>query len=249
MLRMIFCSVVALTAVCAVAADSGQTEIQAAAKKLADAPNYSWSTTTHFGNNDRTTEGKTEKNGYTMLTLPGPNNSTREVVIFGNAFAINGDNGWQSEKDLTQDDGSGQPNRSRFLANMIKRLKNPAAQLTDLSGKVKELKKNGDTYEGELTEEAAKEALTFRGGRRGNANGNAAAQNNGPQVSNAKGDVKVMLKDGMISKFQLHVSGTVTGRNGNEREVDRTSETTISNVGTTKVDVPAEAKKKLPSPG
>ena len=42
----------------------------------------------------------------------------------------------------------------------------------------------------------------------------------------------------------LVVKGTVQGRNG-EQQVDRTTTTEIKNVGSTKVMVPAEAKKKL----
>src|SRR5665213_489034 len=244
MLRTIFCAALALTATCAVAADSGQTQVQAAAAKLADAPSYAWSTTSHFGNNDRTTEGKTQKDGYTLLTLPGPNNSTREVVMKGDKFVVNGDDGWQTSEELAKDDGSGQPNRARFMVNMIKRMKPPAAQVADLTGKVKELKKTGHSYEGELTEDAAKEMMTFGRGRR-RANADAAAPATGPKITNAKATVKILVKDGMLAKYELHVTGTVTGQDGNEREVDRATETTISDVGSAKVDAPAEAKKKL----
>jgi len=45
-------------------------------------------------------------------------------------------------------------------------------------------------------------------------------------------------------KYQYHVQGTVSF-NGNDRDVDRTTTIEITDVGTTKIDVPDEAKKKL----
>ena len=267
MFRTILCSTLALVATSAIAtsaraAENGQDDVKGAAAKLAAADNYSWKTTTQFGNNDRTTEGKTEKDGYTMLTVPGPNNSTREILIKGEKFAVKTDDGWKSEEELSQNDASGQPNRGRFMANMIKRMKAPGAEAEEIVTKVKELKQSGDAYEGQLSEEAAKELLSFgrRGGPRGGgangAGGNAGGNANGgqqgaggaggpPQISNAKGTVKFWTKDGMISKYEIHLTGTRTGRDGNEQEVDRTSTTEISDVGSTKLEVPDEAKKKL----
>jgi hypothetical protein len=91
---------------------------------------------------------------------------------------------------------------------------------------------DGDAYSGDLTEEGATSYVRFgRGG-------------DGSTVSNAKGSVKFWLKDGVISKYEYKVKGTVTS-NGNDREVDRATTVEIKDVGTTKVDVPAEAKKKL----
>jgi hypothetical protein len=63
-------------------------------------------------------------------------------------------------------------------------------------------------------------------------------------VSEAKGSVKFWLKDGTLSKYETKVSGKINF-NGNERDVDRTTTVEIKDVGTTKVEVPEEAKKKL----
>jgi hypothetical protein len=82
-----------------------------------------------------------------------------------------------------------------------------------------------------LTEEGAKTLLTFRRG------GNAS-------VSGAKGSVKYWIKDGVLARYEVKVSGKVTF-NDNERDVERTTTTEIKDVGTTKVTVPDEAKKKL----
>ena len=109
------------------------------------------------------------------------------------------------------------------------------AEAEDLAGKTKELKKTDDAFGGELTEEAVKGLLTFGPGRGG---GEA------PVVSNAKGSVKFWLKDGVLAKYEVKVQGTVS-RGGNDREVDRTTKVEIKDVGTAKVEVPEDAKKKL----
>ena len=45
-------------------------------------------------------------------------------------------------------------------------------------------------------------------------------------------------------QYQFHVSGTVSF-NGNDRDMDRTTTVEIKDVGTTKIEVPDDAKKKL----
>ncbi|MCI0535250.1 MAG: hypothetical protein L0Z50_08480, partial [Verrucomicrobiales bacterium] len=104
----------------------------------------------------------------------------------------------------------------------------------ELVGRVKELKKDGDAYSGDLTEEGAKALLSF-GGRGGGG---------GANVSNAKGSAKFWVKDGVLSKYQYNVKGSVSF-GGNDRDVDRTTTTEIKDVGSTKVEVPEDAKKKL----
>jgi hypothetical protein len=117
---------------------------------------------------------------------------------------------------------------------MLQSFKAPAAQAEDLAGKAKEIKKDGDAYAGDLTDEGAKALLTFGG--RGGANA--------PEVSGAKSSVKFWIKDGVLAKYELKVKGTVSF-NGNDREVDRTTTVEIKDIGTTKVAVPEDAKKKM----
>jgi len=56
--------------------------------------------------------------------------------------------------------------------------------------------------------------------------------------------VKFWLKDGELTKYEFNVKGTVSF-NGNDIDQDRTSTVVIKDVGSTKVTVPEEAKKKL----
>ena len=67
-----------------------------------------------------------------------------------------------------------------------------------------------------------------------------------PPPKNAKGSVKFWIKDGLLTKYETHLHGTMSfGDNDNEMDQTRTVE--IQDVGTTKMDIPAEAKTKLES--
>ena len=65
-----------------------------------------------------------------------------------------------------------------------------------------------------------------------------------PPVSNAKGSVKFWLKEGALQKYEFKVKGLINF-GGNEVDVDRATTVEIKEVGTTKVEVPEDAKKKL----
>ena len=98
------------------------------------------------------------------------------------------------------------------------------------------LSRNGQPVE--QGAQRAQDGQSSQGGQ-----GAQGGQGNGPEVSNAKGEVKLWVTDGVLSKYKVHVTGTVSF-NGNDREVDRTTTTEIKDVGSTKLDVPAEAKAK-----
>lgn len=231
-------SALTLLTVSALAAESGpKAAVLAAAKKLADQPNYSWRTTRESpdgGGRFRLgpTEGKAEKGGYICVAMTRGDN-TIEAVIKGEKAALKTDEGWQSLEELGG--GGGQPNPARFMARTLRNYRAPAAELEDLLGKVADLKLAEGAYTGDLTEEGVKSLMTF--GRR-------PGGGEGPAISNAKGSVKIWLQDGLPTKYQVHVQGTVSFNN-NEMNVDRTTTTEIKDVGKTQVEVPAEAKQKL----
>src|SRR5262245_56966016 len=214
----------ALAASRLLAADS-KDDILSAAKNLGEKPNYSWKATTTVPEGSQfrpgPTEGKTEKEGFTYVTMSFGDNRTEAVMKGGKAVVTNQDGDWETVSE--SDDGEG---AARFRSRMIRNFKAPAAQAADLAGAVKELKKDGDVLAGDLTDEGAKAQFRF---------GN---------VTGAKGSVKFWLKDGVLEKYSVSVKGKVEF-NGNERDVDRTTTTEIKDVGTTKVNVPEPAKKKL----
>jgi hypothetical protein len=226
MKRIILRSAIILVAFPLLAADSGpKGEVTAAAKKLAEKANYGWKTTVVVPESSQfkpgPTEGKTEKDGFTYLTMSFGDNLTEAVLKGDKAVITNQDGDWQSASELEGGEG-----RGRFLGRIVRNLKTPAAQAAELAGVTNDLKKEGDTYSGDLTEEGAKAQFRF---------GN---------VSNPKGSVKFWVKDGVLSKYEFKVKGKVDF-NGNEVDVDRATTTEIKDVGTTKVNVPEAAKKKL----
>lgn len=224
-------TVAVLTTTILVAADSNpKDEVTAAAKKLGDAANYSWRTTVAVPEDSPfkpgPTEGKTEKDGATLLSLSFGENETKAVLKGDKGAATNPEGEWSSLEELSKAEGPG-----RFMGMMLRNFRAPAAQAAELASFSKELKKDGDAYTSDLTEEGAKAFLTFRRG------GNAT-------VTNPKGSVKFWVKDGALSKFEFHVKGNVSF-NGNDFDQDRTTTVVIKDVGTSKVSVPEEAKKKL----
>jgi hypothetical protein len=67
---------------------------------------------------------------------------------------------------------------------------------------------------------------------------------NAPEIAGAKGSVKFWIKDGLISKYEFNVQGKVTFGD-QKREINRTTTVEIKDVGTTKVELPDEAKAIL----
>jgi hypothetical protein len=225
-------SAVALLAAPLLAADDAKSDMKAAAKKLSDKPNYSWTTTVKIEGGQAfrigPTEGKTEKNGWTH-TKSSFNDNPFETVSKGEKGALKRDDEWKTVEELEGDD------RGAWMARRIKTFKAPAAEAEDLADKVKELKKgDGGVWSGDLTEEGAK-ALFVLGRRAGTA---------GPPDS--KGSVKFWLRDGVLSKFEYTVQGTMKLPNSDEEsKISRTTTVEIKEIGTTKVTLPDEVKKKL----
>ncbi|HEU5396270.1 MAG TPA: hypothetical protein VFV81_03825 [Verrucomicrobiae bacterium] len=221
------------------AADAGLTDnVKKAAAALGN-ESYSWKTTVEVPANSRfrpgPTEGKTEKGGLTWISMSFGDNTTEAVLKGTNGAIKTEDNGWQSLAEAAKDNGDGGFNRTRFLALLLQNYPMPSGLAAELAGKTQGLTQGTNGISGTLTEAGAKDLLSFRP-RRGN--------NDGPEISNAKGSVTFWIADGKLTKLQTHVTGTVSF-NGNDRDVDRTTTTVISDVGSTKVSAPDEAKKKL----
>jgi hypothetical protein len=225
-MKYLFLSLTALTAIALSAADgSPKDELTAAAKKLADQPNYSWKATVAVPESARfkpgPTDGQTEKEGVIYVKVSFGDNTT-EAVKKGDKAAITDNEGnWKLASELENEEGFG-----RFLGAMAKNIKTPAEQLLEIVPLTKDLKKEGDIYSAELTAEGVKKQ--FRLG----------------EPKDSKGSVKVWVKEGLVSKMEVKVEAKMEF-NGNEFDASRTTTTEIKNVGSTKISVPAEAKKKL----
>src|SRR2546430_840084 len=168
MKRCIVCGAIASLLVAGVsAADSNaKEEISKAATKLADS-SYSWHTTVKVPEDSPfkpgPTEGKTEKDGFTVVKVTF-NENTSEIVLKGDKAAVKREGEWQSASDLENAQGPG-----RFMGAMIRNFKAPAEQVKDLLSSSKEIKKEGDAYSTDLTEDGAKKLLSLRRRQGGDA--------------------------------------------------------------------------------
>ena len=250
MVRRFALAALALFVACSLtprAAASPQDELKAAAKKVADSSGYAWKAEAENVGDAQgpagTTEGHTQKDGLTHLAIVrGDNTIEAYFNANGEKGALKMGDDWKSLAEASEDNG-GQPNWGRFITRMIRNFKAPATQAMNVAGDIKDLKESeGGALAGTLTEEGAKELLNF-GGRRGGA-ANAGGDNAGPQVANAKGTAKFWVKDGQLAKMEYTVQGTVSF-NGNDREINRKTTVEIKDVGSTKVEVPADVKKKM----
>lgn len=226
-------SVVAITIAACIrlsAADGeAKSEVLAAAKKLK--ANYSWTSTPKWegapGNfRPGPTEGQADAGMVYLKMSFGDRNP--EAVIKGEKVAVKGEDAWENGDEL-------EGNRA-FMARRLKTMKAPAEEAQDLAENAKSLKKDGDTVSGDLTEAKVAELITFR---------RPGGDNNRPAPKDAKGTVKFWIKDGALAKYEYHVEGKITGRDDQEFNVNRTTTVDIKSVGSTKLAVPEEAKKKL----
>lgn len=224
------------TALCAnlllAAEPTPQEALVTALKNLAEKPNYSWKLTVEEPDRPTgTIDGKTEKEGATLLALARGDQSF-EGVLKGSRGALKTDEGWKSLSELADD--ASQSGAIRFVARLLQNFKAPAAEVADLAPKIKDLKLVDGAYAGTLSKDTAKELFFFRTQRDGN----------GPELTDAKGSIKFWVKDGLVSRYEYSIDATFSA-DGNDRQIKRTHSLDIKDVGATKVAIPDEAAKKL----
>jgi hypothetical protein len=232
-------------------------DVAAAARKLADAPNYSWSTTTTIANSQfpaMPTEGMTEKGGYTITTVTFNDNKRQTVRQGEKAVMQNREGEWMTMEELRQQfakaggggggggaggaRGGGRGGFGMFGGGGVDHAKDLAA----LATRLKDVKVADGAIVGTLAAEDVATRLSFGRGGRGRSGGEATTP---PAPKNASGTAKIWLKNGAVARYEINVKGTIATPNGDDRDVDMTTTTEIKDVGATKVDVPEAAKKKL----
>jgi hypothetical protein len=235
MKQTLIIGLIATTASGLFAADpSSKDQLTKAAKQLAEKPNYSWTTVTKEadGSSGRLgdIEGKTEKGMVTYLTL-SPGGIPVEVYMKGTNGTAKALEGWQTLDEIAQTSGT-----AAAVVRYLRNYKIPAAQSLQLAGSVTDLKEADGALTGDLKEDAINEMLLVGARRR--------EGQDPPKTSDAKGTVKFWVKDGALTKYEVKVQGKVTA---GERsfDINRTMTTEIKEVGSTKLDVPEEAKKKM----
>jgi hypothetical protein len=214
------------------AASAGPTDdVTSAVQKLGNESSYSWSTTIVVPADSRykpgPSSGKTVKGDvtYAKMSMRG---RTMEVYLKGtNAVLTNPDGSWQTLADAESDDNG----PARFIGGLVRNFKTPVAQAAVVVADCPDLTQTNDAYAGTLTADGVKKLLSFR---RGNAD-----------VSNPSGTAMFWVKNGELTKFEVHLKGTVTF-NGNDMDMDRDTTVEISDIGTTTIALPDDVKKLMP---
>ncbi len=212
-------------------------DVKAASAKLADAACYTWTAKTEMANSQNppsTITGKADKGGFAVITSER-DGTTTTAVRKGEKGVVKADGEWKTAEDLRAAAGGG-GGGGGGRGGMLLRTPLPADDLAKMVERAKELKAMDGCICGDLTDAGAKELLSFRGRPGGNA----------PEPKNAKGSIKYWLKEGTIAKMEVKVSGTVTMQN-EDRDVSRTTTYEFKDIGSTKVEVPADAKAKIGS--
>lgn len=131
--------------------------------------------------------------------------------------------------------GGGEGGPETSYSNLQNTLSRPHEEIAIIVAGASDLKVSDDVVTGTLSETAAALLLVHAG-----------QKNITPR--RATGTVRLWVKNGALQKYETHLQGTlaVEGRDGRrEVTVNQTATTTLSEVGTTKLEVPEEAKKKL----
>jgi hypothetical protein len=220
-------------------------DVVAAAKKLGEAPNYTFTTAQTGGMGGRgpaaPVDTKVEKGGYTTFSVSAMGGDAFEVVMKGDkAVAKGADGAWKTTAELqkaAEDAGGFSP--EMIVVMRVNSFAAPAAQVQTLVEKATSVKKEADgAYSADLAEASAKDLLTFKMP--------AGAAGGMPEmtVKDPKGTLKVWVKDGMMSKMELKLTGSMSFGD-QDMPADRTTTNEIKDVGTTKVTPPEAAVKKL----
>lgn len=215
-------------------------DVQAAVARWAEAANYSWTARTETeGNNwgGGTTTGKAAKGGWAVLSQTREG-ATTLAVRKGEAGVVKTDAGWQTAEEIRSARQGGGGGGGGMRGTMLLWSRMPAEDAKTVVAHLGEWKESEGAMVGTLTEAGAKELLSLNRGRGG--------QGQRPEARDAKGAVRFWLKDGQVAKMELKLSGVFT-MNNQDRTVARTTTYEIKDIGTTMVDVPAEAKAKLGS--
>jgi hypothetical protein len=205
-----------------------------ATKQLGDKANYSWTTTTKEGDGSPgrvgPIEGKAAKGGLTYLSF-AIGGIPVEVYMNGQKGAAKALEGWQTFDEIAATSGT-----AAAVVRFLRIYKAPGAESAALSEKVKDIKEAEGVISGDLKEEAIKELLE-RGARRREGQ-------EPPKIASPKGSVKFWVQNGALTKYEVNIQGKVTAGD-RESDVNRTTTVEIKDAGSTKLEVPAEAKQKM----
>jgi putative heme-binding domain-containing protein len=230
------------------APDSGaKSGLLAAVRKLAEAPSYRWTTTVTAGDSGPlggggVTAGQTERGGFTRVAMPSDLGRLEFVTRAGQA-AVMLEGSWQTTKQAVARGGGPTPFGPPAALDpaLITEFRMPAARAEELIAKVSAFRRDGDAVMASLGPDVAGALLEAEGPavlRRRRRGGFPPAS----AIKDPRGSVTFRVRDGVLTEFALSLSGSRRIFN-TEFQLDRTATTTISGIGSAKVEVPADARE------
>lgn len=204
-----------------------KSDVKAAAGKLADATNYSWTTTASLEGVGPAYQpgplaGKAEKGGYTHYTAR-QGEVAYEVVSQGEKIVCLYQNRWFTPDQLAA-------SNMDWLVNLLRSFLPPAAEASELATLAQNHQPAADgIISAKLGEDAVKKFL-MRGRR--------ALR----EIKDIQGTVKFWVNSGRLTKYEYQLSGTIfIGEDRREQAIKSTTRVEIKDVSATKVVVPEAA--------
>lgn len=252
-------------------ADPVETAI-VAAMKLPAAPNYAWVTDIVDDARTYSIAGKTERAGdFSRVTMPmisvlrrraglGAGNSDNQVTaIFcgDQRLVVDVDGTWKTPAEMSASSrmagrragnasggtggariGGRNPNDKAALppySNLQLTLSRPHDEIAIIVANASEWRAEPDGVSGALADLGARLLLVHPG-------------QNELTPLRAGGTFRLWLKEGSLVRYQVRLTGTLAVKAGLDRreiDVNQDATTKLREMGTTRVDVPEEAKRKL----
>jgi len=219
---------------------AGGDDLRAAVRKLSESGSYAWSVTT--SNTGEAAErysvgpleGKTEKGGLTWIrTRETP---PAEIVQKGQKMAVRLDEGWALEQELASGPRL-RPHANLSILRSLKSHSRPAAQAGSLLKHARDLKEEQPGYFTSPIDEAGVKELLHQSLR----------TTHNPEIQAQEGTIAFWIQGGVLTRYEITLRGTVTypAPAASTWTADLRTTVEISGVGTTVIDVPDEARKKV----
>ena len=183
---------------------------------------------------------ETEKGWLTPDELPPPEDAEGDLLLIpatGHAPIGGSTRGGLGRTTVVRRGKQPDPREreERRYSNLQLAISHPHEELGVIVGSHQEFNVDGDVVTGTLTDLGA-QLLLVRDGQKDITPLRAA------------GTFKLWLRDGLVAKYQVRLEGVLSVDTPNGRrqvEVHQTTDTIVKDVGTTTVDVPAQARVKL----
>ena len=183
-------------------------------------------------------EGKSDGNGLTFVSVVLTNRTVQGYVLGNKAYVTSAQRSWKAEPLLAKGESPG-----ALMTRLVRSVTPPSQEIDLLLSHKEKIEKNGDVFSGDLPESVAKKL--FEGSERRSGKAEAAERKAVRKEANAaRGNVTLWTKEGVVTKYEIRLIGKID-LDGKEAEVMRTRTIEIKDIGTTKIDVPEKARRKL----